>query len=70
MMPRPNVTARVFRSFEEEQRAERAYWTAFSAAERLAMMWQLTLDAWSFTGEPGAESRLPRSVVRIHRREG
>jgi hypothetical protein len=39
-------------------------------AERMAMMWQLTLDAWSFKGEPIRESRLPRHVERIERRGG
>ena len=38
-------------------------------AERLQMMWQLTLDAWAFKGEPIAELRLPRHIVRIQRRE-
>jgi hypothetical protein len=38
-------------------------------AERLQMMWQLTLDAWTFKGEPLAELRLPRHVVRVLRRE-
>ena len=38
-------------------------------AERLQMMWQLTLDAWTFKGEPIAELRLPRHIVRILRRE-
>jgi hypothetical protein len=69
MKPRAALTARLFRSVEEEQRADREYWAAFSLAERLAMMCQLTLDAWAFTGEHRAESRLPQSVVRIHRRE-
>ena len=36
-------------------------------AERLAMMWQLTLDAWAFKGESIAELRLPRHIVRILR---
>jgi len=39
-------------------------------AERLQMMWQLTLDAWAFKGEPLAELRLPRHIVRVLRREG
>ena len=39
-----------------------------TAAERLGMMWPITLDAWTFAGEPLAESRLPRHIVRIHRR--
>jgi hypothetical protein len=38
-------------------------------AERLGMMWQLTLDAWAFMGKPVAESRLPRHIVRIRRRK-
>jgi hypothetical protein len=37
-------------------------------SERLSMMWQLALDAWAFMGEPLAESRLPRHVVRIVQR--
>ena len=41
-----------------------------SPAERIGMMWQLTLDAWAFKGEASAESRLSRHVVRIVRREG
>ncbi len=37
-------------------------------AERIGMMWQLALDAWAFKGEPVAEPRLPRHVVRVIRR--
>ena len=37
--------------------------------ERWAMMWQLAQDAWAFRGEPRAESRLPRHIVRVLRRE-
>jgi hypothetical protein len=39
-----------------------------TAAERLGMMWPLALDACAFMGEPLAESRLPRHIVRIRRR--
>ena len=35
--------------------------------ERFAIMWQLALDAWAFMGQP-VEPRLPRHLVRIHRR--
>lgn len=38
-------------------------------AQRLEMMWQLTLDAWAFKGEQLAELRLPRHIVRVLRRE-
>jgi hypothetical protein len=40
-----------------------------TAAERWAMMWQLALDAWAFKGEPVAEPRLQRNIVRVYRRE-
>jgi hypothetical protein len=39
-------------------------------AQRIAMMWQLTVDAWAFKGEPIAELRLPRHIVRVLRRKG
>ena len=39
------------------------------AAERLGMMWQLAQDAWAFMGEPVAESRLSRHLIRILRRK-
>ncbi|MGQ0734792.1 MAG: hypothetical protein ACT4QD_14205 [Acidobacteriota bacterium] len=67
MSARKDVEARLFRSFPDEERASRDYWRSLSPAERLGMMWQLTLDAWAFTGDRSAESRLPRHVVRVHR---
>ena len=36
-------------------------------AERIAVVWQLTLDAWSFKEQPVAQHRLQRDVVRIQR---
>jgi hypothetical protein len=38
-------------------------------AERWAMMWQLAQNAWAFRGEPVAESRLQRHIIRVYRRE-
>jgi hypothetical protein len=70
MASRKNVQTRVFRSFQEEERAEREYWNSLTPAERLDMMWQLTVDVWSFTGTPLAEPRLQRHIVSVHRREG
>jgi hypothetical protein len=41
---------------------------ARTPAERVAMMWQLALDAWAFKGDTThAESRLQRHVGRVHR---
>jgi hypothetical protein len=50
----------------EEQGQENDLLTS-TPAERLAMMWQLALDAWAFKGDPVAEPRLPRHVVRVVR---
>ena len=38
-----------------------------TASERLAMMWQLTVDAWLFKGEDIAKSRLQRHITHILR---
>lgn len=67
MNTRQNIETRVFHSFEEAEKAEDEYWKSLTPAERLDMMWQLAIDAWSFKGEPIAESRLPRHIVRVHR---
>jgi hypothetical protein len=39
-----------------------------TAAGRWAMMWRLALGAWVIKGEPVAESRLQRNIVRVYRR--
>lgn len=42
-----------------------------SPAERIRMVWQLTLDAWAFKeGDEPDESRLQRHAVRLRRRGG
>ncbi|HEX8721444.1 MAG TPA: hypothetical protein VF736_12485 [Pyrinomonadaceae bacterium] len=38
--------------------------------ELMGMVWQLTLDAWSFREKLDAESRLQRHVVVLKRRGG
>jgi hypothetical protein len=57
-------------NLSEQNRADAQDLSKTTAAERLQMMWQLTLDAWAFKGEPVAELRLPRHIVRVLRREG
>jgi hypothetical protein len=42
---------------------------ALEPAERLAMVWTLTVQAWAFKGHED-ESGLPRHVVRVVRRTG
>jgi hypothetical protein len=40
-----------------------------TSEERIAMMWQLALDAWSMQGVK-VESGFPRHLARIERRRG
>lgn len=42
--------------------------TAANPAERLMMVWPLTIEAWAMQGVDIAQSRLQRHVVHIERR--
>lgn len=42
--------------------------TAATPAERLMMVWPLTIEAWAMQGVDIAQSRLPRHVVHVERR--
>ena len=39
-------------------------------SQRIAMVWQLTLDSWTFMDQKGAKSEFQRHVVRVERRQG
>ena len=41
-----------------------------SPQQLIGMMWQLTLNAWSFKENLNAEPRLQRHIVVLKRREG
>lgn len=43
--------------------------TTHTPEELVGMMWQLTLDAWAFKEDIGAEPRLQRHLVVLKRRE-
>jgi hypothetical protein len=57
-------------NLQNQNRADAQDCSKTTPAERVQMMWQLTLDAWTFKGEPVAELRLPRHIVRVLRSEG
>ena len=38
-----------------------------SPSERMAMVWPMTLDAWTFMDPAGAQSEFQRHVVRVKR---
>ena len=41
--------------------------TDATPAERMSMVWQLTLDAWAFMDPDSAKSEFQRHVVRVQR---
>ncbi len=64
MTPPIRVTRRSLRDEDDPMRdyAER------SPAERIALVWELTLQGLAFQGWTDAEPRLARDTVHIHRR--
>jgi hypothetical protein len=66
MAPNNSLARRVSRIFRGGTRPSEDDVVPGTAAERLQMMWPLTLDAWAFHGEP-IEPRLQRHTVRIVR---
>ena len=51
------------------QEADEVWTDALDPAERIAMVWQLTMQSWAFKGLEH-EPRLRRDVVRVVRRGG
>ena len=39
----------------------------FSEEERFVMVWQLTMDVWSFLGDKNVKSRLQRHTTKLIR---
>jgi len=66
-MPRESSKVRILKLQEKENLDD--FLSATSPAERLQMMWELTQAAWTFKGEPVAESEFRRDVVRLIRLE-
>ncbi|CAM2067075.1 hypothetical protein SCOR_16980 [Sulfidibacter corallicola] len=64
-MDRSELPVRVLRLGGDEPDP---YLKRTTPAERLEMMWPLTVEAWAFKGEDVSESRLQRHVVRVIRR--
>ena len=65
-MDRSNWSTRVVRLGEPVPRSEVRY---LSPAERLSMMWPLTVECWGFSRGIGPQSRLLRHVVSVDRRK-
>jgi hypothetical protein len=62
------MTIRRFASAAEADRHEAAYWQALPVAERIASVWQLSLEQWQLGGGQRYEPGLHRSVASLRRR--
>ena len=67
MMAERRMTVRVFRSFEDAERADRQFWLTLTPLERLEQVDRLTDELASLTGAMPDELRLSRSVTRVRR---
>jgi hypothetical protein len=64
---RTRMRVRVYRSLEEHDREDAAFWAGVPAAERVLEVWRLSEEQWRLRGEFPDEPGLCRSVARIHR---
>jgi hypothetical protein len=64
---RHRMQVRVFRSLEEHDRADAAYWATLPPEERTLQVWKLSEAQWRLLGEWPGESGLCRSVARVQR---
>ena len=66
-----DMTARIVRvtkrSLHDEDDPLRAH-ENLTPSERVALVWELTLQAWAIQGRGDAEPRLARHIVRVYRR--
>jgi hypothetical protein len=46
---------------------DRQFWARVAPAERLALVWDMALEAQHWRGQGGDQSRLQRSVCRLER---
>lgn len=67
---RRQATTRVVRLGEDDGALDRAAWEGSSMEERIAAVWELTLECMVWSDPDAGEPRLQRSVCRIERRGG
>ena len=62
------VTVNRFANFDDAAKADRDWWEALSAEQRVALTWRLSEELWRMSGTFPDESGLCRSVARVYRR--
>jgi hypothetical protein len=64
---RSQWTGRVIRSAEEERGADVEFWKRMTPDERVAVLWDMALEAETLRTGRADQPRLQRSVFRIQR---
>ena len=67
---RGQATTRVIRIDEDDGAFDRAAWQGSTMEERIAAVWELTLECLAWSDPNAGEPRLQRSVCRLERRGG
>jgi hypothetical protein len=67
---RRQATTRVIRLGEDDGALDRAAWSGSTMEERIAAVWELTLECLAWSDPDASEPRLQRSVCRVERRAG
>jgi hypothetical protein len=61
-------TARLVRLGQDDGGFDREFWARIAPADRMAMVWEMTLEYLSLRDPDAPEPRLDRSVCRLERR--
>jgi hypothetical protein len=67
---RRQATTRVIRLGDDDGALDRAAWLGSTVEERIAAVWDLTLECMAWSDPDVGEPRLQRSVCRVERRGG
>jgi hypothetical protein len=67
---RGQATTRVIRLDEDDGALDREAWAGSTMEERIAAVWELTLECLAWSDPDAGEPRLQRSVCRLERRGG
>jgi hypothetical protein len=60
-------TSRVVTLHGDDGSFDREFWARIPPAERLALVWDMALDAQEWRGQSAGQSRLQRRVCRLER---
>lgn len=68
MKDRTKIARNLLKKSTLQEQDDRGIISDASPAERIAMVWQMTIDTWAFMDPESAQSEFQRHVVRVERR--